>query len=114
MRRELPGAAPGPELLGDRILRVYCRALEYVIAGCLVAMVCLVFGNVVLRYVFNSGIAVSEEISRWLFVWLTFLGATVALRDHGHLGTEVLVGRLGPFGKKTCLVAGYALMFLVC
>ena len=45
-------------------------------------MVVLVFGNVVLRYVFNSGIAVSEELSRWLMVWLTFLGAIVALREH--------------------------------
>ena len=63
-------------------------------------MVVLVFGNVVLRYAFNSGITVSEELSRWLFVWLTFLGAIVALREHGHLGTEVLVSRLGPRGRQ--------------
>ncbi|WP_342593152.1 TRAP transporter small permease [Ramlibacter agri] len=107
-------AKPAGELAGDRILRLYCRGLEYVVAGCLVAMVLLVFGNVVLRYAFNSGIAVSEEISRWLFVWLTFLGGTVALREHGHLGTEVLVGRLGVTGKKVCLVVGYVLMFWVC
>jgi hypothetical protein len=44
-------------------------------------MVILVLGNVVLRYGFNLGITVSEEISRWLFVWLTFLGATLAMRD---------------------------------
>jgi len=77
-------------------------------------MVLLVFGNVVLRYGFNSGIDVSEEMSRWLFVWLTFMGGIVALREHGHLGTEVLVGRLGPGGKKACLVIGYALMLLIC
>jgi TRAP-type transport system small permease protein len=73
-----------------------------------------VFGNVVLRYGFNSGIAVSEEMSRWLFVWLTFMGAVVALREHAHLGTEMLVGRLGPTGKKVCVVCGYALMLLTC
>jgi TRAP-type C4-dicarboxylate transport system permease small subunit len=77
-------------------------------------MVVLVLGNVILRYIFNSGITVSEEISRWLFVWITFLGATFALREHGHLGTEMLVGRLGTAGKKVCLVIGYALMLLVC
>jgi TRAP-type C4-dicarboxylate transport system permease small subunit len=77
-------------------------------------MVVLVFGNVVLRYAFNSGIAVSEEVSRWLFVWLTFLGAVVALHEHAHLGTDVLVGRLGPAGKKACLAVGYALMLLTC
>ena len=84
------------------------------IAACLAAMVVLVFGNVVLRYAFNSGIAVSEELSRWLFVWLTFMGGVVGLRQHTHLGTDMLVGRLGPIGKKACLVVAYALMLLMC
>ena len=57
-------------------------------------MVVLVFGNVVLRYAFNTGITVSEEVSRWLFVWLTFLGAIVAMQEHGHLGVDMLVARL--------------------
>jgi len=77
-------------------------------------MVVLVFGNVVLRYGFNSGISVSEELSRWLFVWLTFMGAIIGLREHAHLGTDMLVGRLGPLGKKVCLVGAYALMLLMC
>lgn len=95
-------------------MRRYCRLLEAAIAACLAAMVVLVFGNVVLRYGFNSGIAVSEELSRWLFVWLTFLGAVIGLREHAHLGSDMLVGRLGPRGKRACLVLAYALMLLVC
>ena len=50
----------------------------------------MVFGNVVLRYAFNSGIAVSEELSRFFFVWLTFIGAIVAMRDGAHLGMDTL------------------------
>jgi TRAP-type C4-dicarboxylate transport system permease small subunit len=98
----------------DRLLRNYCRLLEVLIAACLALMVLLVFGNVVLRYVFNSGIAISEEMSRWLFVWLTFLGGIVALREHAHLGTEILVGRLGAAGKKACLLLAHALMLMIC
>ena len=98
----------------DTLLRNYCRLLEGVIAACLAAMVLLVFGNVVLRYMFNSGIPVSEEISRWLFVWLTFLGGIVALREHAHLGTEILVARLNATGKKACLLTAYALMLMIC
>ena len=97
-----------------KLLDRYCRLLEALIALALAIMVVLVFGNVVLRYGLNSGITVSEEVSRWLFVWLTFLGAVVALREHGHLGTEALVGRLGPLGRKTCLVIGYVLMLGCC
>ena len=98
----------------DAVLRRYCKLLEAIIAACLLAMVVLVFGNVVLRYAFNSGIAVSEELSRWLFVWLVFLGAIVGLREHAHLGTDMLVSRLGATGKKICLVLAYALMLLMC
>jgi TRAP-type transport system small permease protein len=98
----------------DKLLHAYCRVLEVAIAACLALMVLLVFGNVVLRYAFNSGISISEEMSRWLFVWLTFLGGIVALREHAHLGTEILVARLNATGKKICLVMAYALMLMVC
>jgi TRAP-type C4-dicarboxylate transport system permease small subunit len=96
-----------------RVIDLYCRALEVLIALALALMVVLVFGNVVLRYGFNSGITVSEEVSRWLFVWVTFLGAIVALKEHGHLGSDMLVSRLPTAGKKICLVAGQALMLYV-
>jgi TRAP-type C4-dicarboxylate transport system permease small subunit len=91
-----------------------CRVLEAAIALCLALMVVLVFGNVFLRYAMNSGITLSEELSRWAFVWMTFLGAIVALKEHGHLGTDMLVSRLGPFGKKICLGLSYALMLFAC
>jgi TRAP-type C4-dicarboxylate transport system permease small subunit len=94
----------------DRVLDGYCRLLEWLLVGLLALMVVLVFGNVVMRYAFNSGITLSEEVSRWLFVWMTFLGAIVALRERGHLGSDMLVSRLGPKGKRVCLAAGQSLM----
>ena len=97
-----------------RILDIYCRALEIFIAVLLAIMVILVFGNVVMRYGFNSGITVSEEVSRWMFVWLTFLGAVVALKEHGHLGSDMLVSKLPPAGKRACLVLGHLLMLFIC
>lgn len=95
------------------ILDGFCRALESLMAAALAVMVVLVFGNVVLRYGFNSGITVSEEVSRWLFVWLTFLGAIVAMRDHAHLGSDMLVSRLPVIGKKMCLVIGHLVMLYI-
>jgi TRAP-type C4-dicarboxylate transport system permease small subunit len=41
---------------------------------------------------------------------MTFLGAIVALKEHGHLGTDFLVSRLPILGKKICLVLGHLLM----
>ena len=83
----------------NQVIARMCWLIDQMIAAMLAVMVVLVFGNVVLRYVFNSGISVSEELSRWLFVWLTFLGAVVALHERAHLGSDMLVGRLGPLGR---------------
>jgi TRAP-type transport system small permease protein len=97
----------------DGVINGVCRVIDGVIALLLAVMVVLVFGNVVLRYGFNSGITVSEEVSRWLFVWLTFLGAIVALKEHAHLGSDMLVSRLPRTGKKICLIAGQLLMLYI-
>ncbi|NYT80944.1 TRAP transporter small permease [Alcaligenaceae bacterium] len=93
-----------------RLIDGYFRMLGMLMVLCLAGMVVLVFGNVVLRYGLNSGITSSEEVSRWLFVWLVFLGAIVALRERQHLGVEILVRRLPVLGQKLCLVTSQLLM----
>jgi TRAP-type C4-dicarboxylate transport system permease small subunit len=93
-----------------RIVDGYFKLLRFLMAACLFVMVVLVFGNVVLRYAFNSGITVSEELGRWLFVWLTFIGAIVAMRDRAHLGMDSLVSRLPLWGKKACFIVSNVLM----
>lgn len=98
----------------ERIANLYCRGLVALMALALMLMVLLVFGNVVLRYGFNSSITVSEELGRWLFVWITFMGSVVALREHTHLGTDALVSRLSPTGKKVCLGLGQLIMLYIC
>ena len=97
----------------NSLLDGFCKLLEALMVLLLALMVVLVFGNVVLRYAFDSGITVSEELSRWMFVWMTFLGAIVAIKEHGHLGTDMLVARLPKAGKKACLVVGHLLMLYV-
>ena len=97
----------------NQLLDRYCRVLDAMTVLFLAIMVVLVFGNVVLRYAFNSGITVSEEMSRWLFVWLTFLGAIVAIKEHAHLGTDMLISKLGFTGKKVCAVLAHVMMLYV-
>ena len=88
----------------------FFRFLEFLVVAALVAMVVMVFGNVVLRYAFNSGIQVSEEMSRYCFIWLTYIGAMIAMREKGHLGVDTLVKHLPVGGKKACLFLSEALM----
>lgn len=86
------------------------RLVEWLMGLALAIMVVLVFGNVVLRYAFSSGIAWAEEISRLMFVWLIFLGAILALRQHAHLGMEMLQAMLPPPLRRACAIVSHLLM----
>lgn len=86
------------------------RTVEYLMALALAIMVALVFGNVVMRYLFNSGFAAAEELARLMFVWLIFLGAILALRHHGHLGVDMLQAKLPRPLRRACAVLSHLLM----
>jgi gluconokinase len=70
------------------------RIAHTVMAICLAVMAVSVFVNVVLRYGFGSGIAASEELSRLLFVWMVFIGATLAYPLGEHMAFTGLVAGL--------------------
>lgn len=98
----------------SRIGTFFFKGLEGLMVLLLAAMVVMVFGNVVLRYLFDTGIDVSEELSRFFFVWLTFVGAVVVGRENAHLGVETLVSKLGDNGRKVCMVLSDLFVILCC
>jgi TRAP-type C4-dicarboxylate transport system permease small subunit len=84
------------------------RFTNVLMAACLGVMAVAVFINVVLRYGFGSGIAASEELSRLLFVWMVFIGATAAYPVGEHMAFTSLVGLLQkrplPMALMTALI----------
>lgn len=84
------------------------RIVHGAMAACLGVMALAVFVNVVLRYGFGSGIAASEELSRLLFVWMVFIGATAAYPAGEHMAFTSLVGMLrrrpAAFAAMTALI----------
>ncbi|PSJ39186.1 TRAP transporter small permease [Zobellella taiwanensis] len=94
------------------------RAAEAMLAVSMFGMVCAVFLNVVLRYLFNTGLAGYEEISRLLFVWLVCIGAVLATVDNQHLRFDLVVDRLPAPARLLCrwlsrLLIGWALYHLL-
>lgn len=96
------------------IADAFTRALEVMMVLCLVVMLVMVFGNVILRLFFNMGIDLSEEIPRFAFVWMTFLGAIVGMRRRAHLGVDILVQALPMLGRKVCWALSQAVMLVCC
>ena len=98
------------QTLFDNSITWFFKSLEFLIVLCMLAMVAMVFGNVVLRYGFNTGITVSDEMARYFFIWLTFIGAMLAMHEKGHLGVDTLIKHLPILGKKFCFLSSELLM----
>jgi TRAP-type C4-dicarboxylate transport system permease small subunit len=86
---------------------LFQRLSSTMMAICLGVMALSVFVNVVLRYGFGSGVAASEELSRLLFVWMVFIGATAAYPAGEHMAFTSLVGA---FRKRPLFMATIALV----
>ena len=87
------------------------RANRALIVAMLAAMALMVFANVVLRFTTDHSILWVEEVSRYLMIWLTFLGAGLVLRYGGHIGIDTLQGAL-PRHAVWIRLAIYALLLV--
>lgn len=90
------------------------KTLEFLCVAILALISILVFLNVVLRYGFNSSISVTEEVSRYMFVWLTFLGAVLAFNDDQHVSVTILTGKLSPLSRALLHLVTDAVMLFCC
>lgn len=89
------------------------RLLKWFVAILLMIITVLTFYQIVMRYAFNMAPSWSEELVRFLFVWLSFVGAGMGVRDKIHIGVDVVVNLLpAPVQRITAMVvaAGLALL----
>jgi len=95
----------------ERLVRVVTRATQVAIVVTGAILVILVAGEVFSRYVLQRSLFFAEELSRSLFIWGSFLGASLALRRRQHVGLEL--GRIGRLRAVRLLIHALILVFLV-
>ncbi len=96
-----------------RAIDLFYSILGFLLVILLAGMAAMVFLNVVLRYGANSGLNVSEELSRYFFVWVTFIGAVMTFRENSHLGIESFVALLSRRGRLACIILTNLIIMLV-
>lgn len=93
-------------IIGGIVLLKKIENLEVVlIAISFVTMTVITFGNVVSRYLFIKSWSFTEEITTNLFLWIVFLGASIATKRKGHLGLSIVTDHLSP--KLRNIVTGF-------
>jgi len=95
------------------------KALDAIAVVLFAAMFGVIIMQIVLRYVFNHPLVWTDELAQYLFVWISFLGWTMATRKRIHIGIGVVIDRL-PAGLRRVLHAlwcvaavAFALILLV-
>jgi TRAP-type C4-dicarboxylate transport system permease small subunit len=83
-----------------RLVRAIDR-MARIAVGCLIGvMVVAVFAQVVFRYAVVRPIFWADELSRYLFVWIAFLGAGVAMGQRAHYGFDYFTGKCRPAVRR--------------
>ncbi|MDD2206374.1 MAG: TRAP transporter small permease [Aminobacterium sp.] len=106
-------------ILLKKLLNGLNRIVEYAVSLLLIVMVVVVFLQVIFRFVLHSSLPWSEELSRYILVWISFLGASIGVKRGAHIGVEVVVNMLPPKMKKgvaflatLCAAVFFALMVI--
>lgn len=83
----------------DSISRYLAKICEWLIGGLMVIMTCVVMIGVFYRYVLGYGLPWTEELARYVMIWMCFLAASILIREDGHIGITVLRDHLSPRWK---------------
>lgn len=78
----------------NKLFKVYDLIIESIIVVFFTIMVILLFAEVISRYIFNFPIMWSEEIGRYLFIWIVYLGSSIAFIKKRHLKVDFLVRKI--------------------
>lgn len=95
------------------LFRLIDDVLRFVMVALLVVLIGTVAVNVVGRFVFHSSLATSDELSRFLFIWVIFLGAALAHIHGEHIAVDLIVTRLPRAFKRPVIVVQELLIGVV-
>ncbi|MBW2429138.1 MAG: TRAP transporter small permease [Deltaproteobacteria bacterium] len=90
--------------------RLLSRLVETLVILIACIIVAIVTAEVTLRYLFSHSMIFTEELSRYLMVWIVFLGSALAIRDGSHIRIQILVNRLSPRLQQIVKLVAYALI----
>jgi TRAP-type C4-dicarboxylate transport system permease small subunit len=91
--------------LYSAVLERVDAAAKWAVIAAMAAMIAVVSLQVALRYLLNTSLDWSDEVSRLLFVWSIFLAIPLGIREGAHVGIDILAGRLPPAVRRWLAIA---------
>ena len=96
------------------IIRTIDKALAGTLIFAMVSILLTVIWQVVSRYVLKDPASVTEELSRFILIWIGILGAAYAYRQNAHLGFNLVVERQSAAVKRVLLTLVEVIVIVFC
>jgi TRAP-type C4-dicarboxylate transport system permease small subunit len=82
------------EKISAKVSRTSERIVQFTLVGMVGVMTVIIILQVFMRYLFLFSLSWSEEVARYLMIWGSFLGASLALKYGFHIGVEFVINRI--------------------
>jgi len=96
------------------IIRLIDKALAGTLIVAMISILLTVIWQVVSRYVLKDPASITEELSRFILIWIGILGAAYAYRQNAHLGFNLIVERQSRKVKRLLLTCVEIIVIIFC
>lgn len=100
--------------MGKKILRVIDKIEDFAMVTMFAGMVGIIFFQVIMRFVFNNSLVWSEELGKFIFVWLSWLGISIGHRRKEHIKITLFVDMLPYKAQKVLEALSEIILILIC
>lgn len=77
-----------------KLCRIVFKGLEWFAMICMVVLTCIVFADVILRYIFKQGFSWTQEIATLMLVWCSLIGMAIGVLEKIHISIEMFTAKL--------------------
>lgn len=91
-------------------MKLFTNILKVILAVMMGLVTIITFYQIIMRFVFNNASSWSEELVRFIFVWTCFIAAGLGIREHAHVGIDVLVNAFPAKLRKVASISVYTVI----
>lgn len=98
----------------NRAIQFLDRLEEAILVGTFALMVTIIFVQIIMRYIFNNSLSWSEELGKFLFVWISWLGISIGAKRKEHIKITMFVDKCSPQLKLVCDILSELIVLGIC
>jgi TRAP-type C4-dicarboxylate transport system permease small subunit len=98
----------------NKLISFIDKIEEILLVSMFALMVLIIFVQVIMRYIFNNSLSWSEELGKFLFVWLSWIGISIGAKRNEHIKITMLTDKLSPSARKIVDIISEIIVIAIC